>query len=71
MQTAQEMHEKKIHFSSEGEHEMSVLLKAINEKNVPGVMTCALILSAVFMLAMVCIDICFALIDPKVKARYQ
>jgi peptide/nickel transport system permease protein len=47
------------------------MLNAINEKNVPGVMTCALMLSVVFMLAMVLIDICFALIDPKVRARYQ
>ena len=47
------------------------MLKAINEKNVPGVMTCTLLLSAVFMLAMLLNDICFALIDPKVRARYQ
>ncbi len=31
LQTAQEIHEKKIHFSSEGEHEMTVLLGAIRE----------------------------------------
>ena len=47
------------------------MLKAINEKNVPGVMTCTLMLSAIFMLAMLMNDICFALIDPKVRARYQ
>ncbi len=47
------------------------MLKAINEKNVPGVMTCTLLLSAIFMLAMLLNDICFALIDPKVRARYQ
>lgn len=47
------------------------LLTAINGKNTPVVMTCTLILSAVFMLAMVLMDVFFALIDPKVRARYQ
>ena len=47
------------------------MLDAIHTKNVPGVMTCALILSAVYMLAMVLMDISFALIDPKVRTRYQ
>ena len=31
VQTAQEIHEKKIHFSQEGDHELTVLLGAINE----------------------------------------
>ena len=31
VQTAQEIHEKKIHFSKEGDHELTVLLGAINE----------------------------------------
>ena len=30
-QTAQEIYEKKIHFSAEGDHELTVLLGAINE----------------------------------------
>ena len=47
------------------------MLDSIHAKNVPGVMTCALILSAVYMLAMVLMDISFALIDPKVRTRYQ
>ena len=47
------------------------MLKAIQEKNVPGVMTCTLLLSAIFMLAMLLNDICFALIDPRIRARYQ
>lgn len=46
-------------------------LTAINGKNTPVVMTCTLILSAVFMIAMVLMDVFFALIDPKVRARYQ
>ena len=47
------------------------LLSAVNEKNVPVVMTCALLLSFIFMLAMVLLDICYALIDPKIGARYK
>ena len=47
------------------------MLDAIHQKNVPGVMICALLLSAIFILAMVLMDICFALIDPKVRVRYQ
>lgn len=46
------------------------LLSAVQEKNVPVVMTCALLLSFIFMLAMVLMDVCFALIDPKIRARY-
>ena len=47
------------------------MLDAIHQKNVPGVMICALFLSFIFMLAMVLMDICFAAIDPKVRTRYQ
>lgn len=47
------------------------LLDAINGKNVPVVMTCTLLLAFMFMLAMLLMDICYALIDPKVKLRYR
>lgn len=47
------------------------LLDAINGKNVPVVMTCTLLLAFLFMLAMLLMDICYALIDPKVKLRYR
>lgn len=47
------------------------MLAAINKKNVPAVMTCALLLSLVFMVCMVLLDICYALIDPKIKMRYK
>lgn len=47
------------------------LLDAINGKNVPVVMTCTLLLAFIFMLAMLMMDICYALIDPKVKMRYR
>lgn len=47
------------------------MLDAINGKNVPVVMTCALLLAFIFMLAMLLNDICYALIDPKVRLRYR
>lgn len=47
------------------------MLQAMNAKNVPVVMTCALFLAFVFMVAMVLMDIFFALIDPKIRARYK
>lgn len=47
------------------------MLTAVTEKNVPVVMTCALLLSLIFMGAMVLLDICYALIDPKIGARYK
>ena len=47
------------------------MLSAIKDKNVPVVMTCALVLSLIFMVAMVLLDICYALIDPKIGARYK
>lgn len=46
------------------------MFNGINAKNVPVVMTCALLLSFVFMLSMVMMDIFFALIDPKIRLRY-
>lgn len=47
------------------------MLDAINGKNVPVVMTCSLLLAFVFMIAIVVMDICYALIDPKVRLRYR
>ena len=47
------------------------MLIATNQKNVPVVMTCALLMAFVFMVAMVCMDIFYALIDPKIRQRYQ
>lgn len=47
------------------------MLDAINGKNVPVVMTCTLLLAFVFMIAMVLMDVCYALIDPKVRLRYR
>ena len=47
------------------------MLTGINDKNVPVAMTCALVLSFVFMLAMVVLDIAYAIVDPKIRARYK
>ena len=47
------------------------MLNGINAKNVPVVMTCALLLSFIFMLSMVLMDIFFAMIDPKIRLRYR
>lgn len=47
------------------------MLTGVNDKNVPVVMTCALVLSFIFMAAMVLLDVCYALIDPKIGARYK
>lgn len=47
------------------------MLNAINGKNVPVVMTCALLLAFVYMVSMVLMDIFYALIDPRVRTRYQ
>lgn len=47
------------------------MLSGVNDKNVPVVMTCALVLSFVFMLAMVVLDIAYAIVDPKIRARYK
>lgn len=47
------------------------MLSGVNDKNVPVVMTCALVLSFIFMAAMVILDITYALIDPKIRARYK
>lgn len=47
------------------------MLKAISAKNVPVVMTCALLLAFIFMIAMLLMDIFFAMIDPKLRARYK
>lgn len=47
------------------------MLNAISGKNVPVVMTCALLLAFIFMLSMVMMDIFYALIDPRVRMRYK
>lgn len=47
------------------------ILKGVLTKDVPVTMTCALLLAAIYMVAMVILDILYALIDPRIRARYQ
>jgi len=47
------------------------MLNAIGGKNVPVVMTCSLLLSFIFITCMVLMDIFYALIDPRVRGRFQ
>lgn len=47
------------------------ILKGVMLKDVPVTMTCALMLAFIFMVAMVVLDILYALIDPRIRLRYQ
>ncbi len=47
------------------------MLDAVLVKNVPVVMTCTLFVAFIFMVAMLLMDILYAMIDPKIKARYE
>lgn len=47
------------------------MLNGVLTKDIPVVMTTGLLLAFIFMAAMVILDILYALIDPKIRARYQ
>lgn len=47
------------------------MTQAISQKNTPGVMLCAFLLSLLYMTAMLLIDITFAIVDPRIRVRYQ
>jgi peptide/nickel transport system permease protein len=47
----------------------SVIVSAINAKDVPLVMGCTIFLSAIFCVLIICLDIASAAIDPRVKAK--
>lgn len=47
----------------------SVIIKAINAKDVPMVMGCTVLLSSIFCVIVLAIDIISALVDPRVKAK--
>ena len=49
----------------------SLTLRAIRMKDEPMVTGCVLVLSVIFMLVMLLVDILYAYIDPRIKARYQ
>ena len=46
------------------------MLKHILAKDVPVVMTCTLILAAMFYFIILLVDIAYALIDPRIRAQY-
>lgn len=47
------------------------LRDGVMNKDAPVVMTCSILLSFIFMFAMVLMDIFYALIDPKIRSRYR
>lgn len=49
----------------------TLIINAIRMKDVPQVIGCALFLSFFFMLVMLIVDILYAYIDPRIRARYQ
>lgn len=48
----------------------SLILQAINMKDVPQVMAALIFMAILFCLVMVLVDIIYAYIDPRIKARY-
>jgi peptide/nickel transport system permease protein len=48
-----------------------LIIDSIHKKDVPQVTGCALFLAFFFMLVMLLVDILYAYIDPRIKARYQ
>ncbi len=49
----------------------TLILMSVRAKDIPQVTACAVILSMVYMLVMLIVDILYAFVDPRVKARYQ
>jgi peptide/nickel transport system permease protein len=49
----------------------SLLVNAIRMKDIPVVMGCTIFLSALFSLIMLLVDILYAYIDPRIKAKYE
>ncbi len=48
-----------------------LIVEAIKMKDVPQVTGCAVVLAFFFMLVMLVVDILYAMIDPRIKSRYQ
>lgn len=48
----------------------SLIVTAIQQRDLPLVMGCTIFLSAVFMLIILGIDVCYALLDPRVRKRF-
>jgi peptide/nickel transport system permease protein len=49
----------------------SLILSAINRKDVPQVLAASIFLAVLFTMVMVAVDIVYAFIDPRIKARYS
>jgi peptide/nickel transport system permease protein len=49
----------------------SLILSAINRKDVPQVLAASIFLAVLFTIVMVAVDIVYAFIDPRIKARYS
>ena len=47
----------------------TVIITAINAKDVPMVMACTIFLAAIFCVLVVCLDVISALVDPRVKVK--
>jgi peptide/nickel transport system permease protein len=48
-----------------------LLVTAISQRNMPIVMGCTIFMSAVFMVIILCIDIAYAALDPRVRRRFS
>lgn len=46
------------------------LITGINNRDYPVVQTCVILLSIIFCIAMLLVDLAYAMVDPRIKARY-
>ena len=45
-------------------------ITAIRSKDIPQVMACVLLMAALFCLIMLLVDLLYAFLDPRIRARY-
>lgn len=48
----------------------SKVIEAINSKDVPVVLTCTVIIAAIFIIMTMLIDVAYAIVDPRIKANF-
>ncbi|MBQ9536022.1 MAG: ABC transporter permease [Clostridia bacterium] len=48
----------------------SYIVSSIRSKDIPAVMTCTLFFATLFSLIMLCVDLLYAFVDPRIKAKY-
>ena len=48
----------------------SLTITAIRSKDIPQVMACVLLMAALFCLIMLLVDLLYAFLDPRIRARY-